>query len=180
MENGSGSYRRFLDGDEEALVALIDEYKDGLILYLNSFVQNITLAEELAEDTFVRLAVKRPVDKGKGSFKTWLYTIGRNVAINELRRRARHREAPVEEFPPEETQALEESYIKEEQKLLLLRAMGELPADQRQALWLVYFEEMSARDAASVMKKSVHAVEMLLYHARQKLRSSLNREDFDL
>ena len=83
MDNGACSYRRFRDdGDESGLVEIIRDYKDGLIFYLNSFVGNIHIAEELAEDTFVFLGTKKPRDKGKGSFKTWLYTIGRNVAID--------------------------------------------------------------------------------------------------
>ena len=59
MDNGASSYRRFRnDGDESGLVEIIRDYKDGLILYLNSFVGNIQIAEELAEDTFVLLGTK--------------------------------------------------------------------------------------------------------------------------
>lgn len=46
MENGASSYRRFLDGDDAGIVEIIKDYKDGLILYLNGFVQNIYTAEE--------------------------------------------------------------------------------------------------------------------------------------
>ena len=82
MDNGASSYRRFRDnGDQNALVEIIRDYKNGLILYLTSIVGNVQTAEELAEDTFVLIGTKKPKDKGKGSFKTWLYTIGRNVAI---------------------------------------------------------------------------------------------------
>ena len=60
MDNGASSYRRFRDdGDESGLVEIIRDYKDGLILYLNSFVGNIHTAEELAEDTFVLLGIKK-------------------------------------------------------------------------------------------------------------------------
>ncbi len=67
MDNGASSYRRFRDnGDESGLVEIIRDYKDGLILYLNSFVGNIYTAEELAEDTFVRLGIKDNFDESKG------------------------------------------------------------------------------------------------------------------
>ena len=67
MDNGASSYRRFRDdGDESGLAEIIRDYKDGLIFYLNSFVDNIIIAEELAEDTFVRLGTRKPKDKGKG------------------------------------------------------------------------------------------------------------------
>ena len=51
MDNGASSYRRFLDGDENGFVEIVRDYKDGLILYLDSLVRNISAAEELAEDT---------------------------------------------------------------------------------------------------------------------------------
>ena len=52
MDNGVSSYRRFLSGDDEGLTLIIKEYKDGLILYLNSYVNNIYVAEEIMEETF--------------------------------------------------------------------------------------------------------------------------------
>lgn len=90
MDNGASSYRRFRDeGDETGLVEIIRDYKDGLIFYLYSFVGDINIAEELTEDTFVLLGTKKPRDKGKSSFKTWLYTIGRNVAIDYIKKMQR-------------------------------------------------------------------------------------------
>ena len=61
MDNGASSYRRFLQGDDSAFAEIIKEYRDGLILYLSSFVSGITDAEDLAEDTFcfVRDVVRR-------------------------------------------------------------------------------------------------------------------------
>lgn len=86
MDNGASSYRRFFEGDENGIVEIIRDYKDGLILYLNGFTRNVCIAEELMEETFVKLVVKKPKFSARYSFKTWLYTIGRNVAIDYLRR----------------------------------------------------------------------------------------------
>ena len=97
MDNGASSYRRFLEGDDDGIVQIIKEYKDGLMLYLNSFVQNIHLAEDLTEDTFVKLIAKRPRFSGKSTFKTWLYAIGRNVALDYLRKNAKHPTASTED-----------------------------------------------------------------------------------
>ena len=60
MDSSAQNYLRFLNGDESGLTELIREHKDGLILYLNSFTQNIHTAEDLMEDTFVKLVVKKP------------------------------------------------------------------------------------------------------------------------
>ena len=58
MDNGASSYRRFLDGDNNGFVEIVRIYNDGLVLYLNSFVNNISVADELAEETFVKLGIK--------------------------------------------------------------------------------------------------------------------------
>lgn len=60
MDNGADSYRRFLAGDDSGLVEIVRDYKDGLILFLNRYVRNIHIAEELAKDTFVRIVTKKP------------------------------------------------------------------------------------------------------------------------
>lgn len=181
MDNGASSYRRFRDdGDESGLVEIIRDYKDGLIFYLNSYVGNIHTAEELAEDTFVLLGTKKPKDKGKGSFRTWLYTIGRNVAIDYLRRNSKNAEVSIEDSPEliNEEESLELSYIREERKIVIHRALRKLKPEYRQVLWLIYFEGFSNMETAAVMKKSVHNIETLVYRARKSLKSQLEMEGF--
>jgi len=181
MDNGASSYRRFReDGDESGLVEIIRDYKDGLILYINSFVGNIHTAEELAEDTFVLLGTRKPKDKGKGSFKTWLYTIGRNVAIDYLRRNSKHANISMDDCLElvSDEQNLEFAYIKEERKITVHRALAKLKSEYRQILWLIYFEDFSIKQAAAVMKKSVHSIETLVYRARKALKSQLELEGF--
>ena len=180
MDNGASSYRRFReDGEPEGLAEIIRDYKDGLILYLNSLVGDPVTAEELAEDTFVLLGTKKPKDKGKGSFKTWLYTIGRNIAVDRLRRNARRREVSLDdagELISDEN--LEQGYIREERKIALHRALTKLKSEYRQVLWLTYFEDFSAKETAKVMKKSVHNIETLVYRARKALKTQLETEGF--
>ena len=65
MDQGAENYRRFLEGDEGGFVELVRCYKDGLILYLNSIVHNLSLAEELAEDTFEK-HIADTLDAGAG------------------------------------------------------------------------------------------------------------------
>ena len=72
MDNGASSYRRFLDGDDSGMVELIRDYKDGFLLYLNSYTNNYSIAEDCVQDTFIKLAAKKPKFREKSSFKTWL------------------------------------------------------------------------------------------------------------
>ena len=180
MDNGAENYRRFLSGDNDGLVEIIREYKDGLIFYLRGFTDDILQAEELAEDTFVRLVTKRPRFNQRSKFKTWLYTIGRNIALDHARRKTRYVELSYGEYPEiaNEEASLEQVYIQEERSILLHRAMRELKPEYRQILWLVYFEGFTNREAAAIMKRSVHSVETLVYRAKRALRARLDEEDF--
>ena len=182
MDNGASSYRRFREnGDESGLVEIIRDYKDGLMIYLTGIVGDVHTAEDLTEDTFVLLGTKKPKDKGKGSFKTWLYTIGRNIAIDHLRKRKRLKETPIE-LSPEQSDELEDitsAYIREQQKITIHKALRSLKPEYYQILWLQYFEQLSMKDYARIMKKSVHAAEMLASRARKALKAKLEQEGID-
>lgn len=180
MDNGAICYRRFLDGDDDSFVEIIRDYKDGLQIYLCSITGNVHTAEDLTEDTFVKIITKKPRFSGKSTFKTWLYTIGRNVSLDYLRKNSRNVEVSQEELAElkSEERLLEEAYIKEEEKIELHTALKKLPEAYRQALWLTYFEDLSNKEIATVMKKSVHSIETLLYRARKALREELEKEGF--
>lgn len=179
MDNGAAGYRRFLDGDDRGIAEVVGEYKDGLILYLNCYTGNIHAAEELAEDTFFRLITKKPVFAGRSSFKSWLYAIGRHVALDWLRRRARLAPAEDMEALRGDEESLEAAFIGEESRIAVHRAMSALAPDYRRVLWLVYFEDFSNREAAVALKKNERQIRNLLYRAKQALRAELDREGFD-
>jgi len=180
MDNGASSYRRFLDGDDNAIAEIVGAYKDGLILYLKGYVHNVFVAEELAEDTFFRLITKKPRFGGNSSFKSFLYAIGRNVAVDYIRHRAKVRQIPLDEaeYAIAAVESLEQTYLREEQKLALNRALTQLPDDYRQVLWLSFFEGFSNKEIAAVMHKNERQVRNLLYRAKQSLKSILEKEGF--
>lgn len=180
MDNGASSYRRFLEGDDNGITEIVTEYKDGLLLYLNSYVNNIYIAEELMEDTFFRLIIKRPIFFNRYSFKTWLYTIGRNIAIDYLRKQAKISDRAIEDYEKLliEEEELEKNYFREERKIIVRRAMGKLKEEYREVLYLSYFEELTNAEAGKVMHKNKSQIEMLLYRAKKSLRGILEKEGF--
>ncbi len=181
MDNGACSYRRFLAGDDDGMVEIIKEYKDGLMLYLNTFVQNIHVAEDLMEDTFVRIVVKKPRFSGKSRFKTWLYAIGRNIAVDYLRKHAKLPSVSTEgagTLAGDEDE-VENAVLRDEQKIRLHKALQQLHTDYRRVLYLLYFEEFSLSEAAAAMKKSYKQTENLAYRAKLSLKSALEKENFD-
>jgi len=136
MDHGAKSYHRFLEGDDEGIVEIIRDYKDGLILFLNRYVRDLGLAEELAEDTFFRLVTRKPRFTEKYAFKTWLYTIGRNLAISQLRQMKRFSRdfgRQMEKLSSEEMD-LEKSYLRQEQRIHEHRALSKVRPEYGQAL----------------------------------------------
>jgi len=180
MDNGASSYRRFLDGDDSGFVSIINDYMDGLLFYINKLVGNMSVAEDITEDTFVKIITKKPRFSGKSSFKTWLYAIGRNTAVDYLKKKAKYSVLPIEECIQlsDDEISLEISYIREERKIIIHRALRRLKPEYSQILWLIYFENFSNKEAAIIMGKSVHNIETLAYRARCSLRSELEKEGF--
>ena len=180
MDNGTSSYRRYLEGDDEGIADIVREYKDGLILYLNGYVDNLYTAEDLTEDTFFKLMTKKPGFSGRSTFKTWLYTIGRNIAVDWLRRESKQTGLSPEDMEQyqKDKSDLEHAYIRDERKRAVHRSLRKLAPDYRAALWLVYFEDFSGREAAAILRKNDRQMKNLLYRAKQSLKSELEKEGF--
>ena len=180
VDNGASSYRRFLEGDDNGIAEIVNDYKDGLILYLNKYVSNIHIAEDLAEDTFFKIMVRKPRYTKKYTFQAWLYAIGRNVAIDHIRKQAKYAKTSVDdlEMLVSEEETLEQAYIKDEEKIMIHRVLEQLKPEYKQVLWLVYFEGFSNEQAARIMKKSRHQTETLVYRAKRALRRELGKENF--
>ena len=176
MDNGKIYYRRFLEGDNEGLAEMVREYRSGLILYINCIVHNMEVSQELCEETFVKIYVKKPKYNEKYSFKAWLYAVGRNVVRAYLRKRGREQEMDCDLQANDD---IETEYIQSEDKLAVHRAMKKLNSDYCQILTLVYFENMSNKEAAKVMRKTNRQIENLLYYAKKALRAELERGGFE-
>lgn len=180
MDRGDGLYRRYLSGDDSAMEELIEEYRDGLMLFVNGYVKDICAAEEVAEDVFFRLAVKKPRYRPKASFRTWLYAVGRNEALSHLRRNGRRRTVELETADQllSDGDSLVRGVLRSEQAVTVHRAMARLKAEYSAVLYLTFFEGLSPEDTAAVMKKSRKQTANLLYRAKGSLRSALEKEGF--
>lgn len=179
MDNGAELYRRFLENDAEGFDLIIRDHREGLVLFINRLVNDICLAEELAEDTFLKLYVDKPKFSGKCSFKAWLYTIGRNAAIDHYRKYSRRTADPIDDFyDMSDKTDIENDYIKNEEKRILYNAIERLNPDYRQVIYLVFFEDLKSSEAGAVLHKSERQMRNLLYRAKQNLKSELERSGY--
>ncbi|MBP3854263.1 MAG: RNA polymerase sigma factor [Ruminiclostridium sp.] len=179
MDNYADRYRSFLDGNDDELTVIVEKYQYGLTLYINGIVKDICVAEEIMQETFIKLAVKRPKFSGRSSFATWLFSIARNCTFDYIRKRARHKEVPIDEcFTISDETDIETQYLKEEQKIELHAAMKRLKSDYSQVLYLMYFEGFDTGEIADIMHKTRRQITDLIYHAKKSLKTELERSGF--
>ena len=177
MDNGASSYRRFLDGDEAAFDDIMKDYFYGLVFFVNRYVQDVHAAEDIAVDVFSDLIVDRHRYNFKVTLKTYLYMLGRSRAIDHIRHRKVTETTELADANRiADESSLEELVITEERKQIVHKAISALPNDMGIAVHLVYFEDMSYRDAARVMKKTVKQLDNILYRAKKKLRTILGED----
>lgn len=172
-------------GKKDAFAVLVDKYKKPLINLLFRIVHDQTEAEDLAQATFVQ--VYKSLDKFNFSsrFSTWIFTIARNLALNELRRRARHPADSMElEIESEEGVILHQyedkkspipcdHLVKEELMKKVEEALSKLPENQRTAIILFQQEDMSYEEIAEVLGCSISATKSLIHRARETLKAML-------
>lgn len=177
MDNGSSSYDRYLAGDDSAMGDLVHEYKDGLTVFLNSFTNDLFEAEELMEETFFKLAYKKPKYSGKSSFRTWLYTIARNLAIDYLRKKKKVKMVSTDEcYDISDNVNIEENYLIEERKIVVHKLIQKLKYEYRQVICLIYIEGFSNSETALIMHKNNRQITNLLYQAKKALKTELEKE----
>ena len=165
-------YERFLaEHNEDDLRILLERHKESLILFINGFVHDLDDAEELMLDAFAHAAAGKSVFHGRSSFRTWLFSIGKKLALMRLRER-RMQWAGDEEASDLTAGPPELELIRKERDRQLYQALAQLPPDYRQTLTLLYFEDMSYEEAARVMGKSRKQA----YHRAERGRKALKKK----
>lgn len=178
MDNGACSYRRFLDGDESAFNDIMEQLFCKLVFFIDSYVHDIHAAEDIAIDTFSDLIVHKHRYNFKVTLKTYLYMIGRSRALDYIKHRKIINFTELKEAQnlTDDGRIFEEKILADERKRIINSAMSKLPDDMRAAVHLVYFEEMTYKETAKVMKKNIKQIDNLLYRAKKELRNILGEE----
>ncbi|HQZ67266.1 MAG TPA: sigma-70 family RNA polymerase sigma factor [Planctomycetaceae bacterium] len=175
-------------GEGAAFEQLVLRYQDRLVGFFFHLVHDRTAAEDLAQETFLRVYRSRERYEPTARFSTWLFRIAHNLASNQKRGAARRREIPLgnqsaeDDFRPQEQNLAEKSALMPTRQLdsnemrdIVRNAIEELSERQRTAVLLHKFEEMSYEEIGEIMGLGVVAVKSLLSRARSKLKEALEK-----
>lgn len=172
-------------GDMSAFELLVRRYQDALVNYIYYTINDYHRAEDLAQETFLRVFKSASRYEPKASFKSWLYTIATNLSRNEIRNRARRNTYFLEDMVDESEDVYQSEFMidtryqpdilyeKKERQQLIKKALKQLPENQRLALTLVTYQEMSYEEIAEILSCSIGAVKSLIHRARQNMKKLL-------
>lgn len=175
MELYSDTYyiQRVQAGDEACFACLVDRYSQSIFALVNRIVQNREEAEELTQDTWLKVFAHLSDFRQESSFSTWLYRIAYNLAISATRRR-RQEYLPIDEFVIE--QVIEEDVEQwmgqgsDKARLAHLEtALGLLPADDRALILLFYWQQKTIEELAEITGQKPTNVKVRLHRIRKKL-----------
>jgi RNA polymerase sigma-70 factor (ECF subfamily) len=167
--------RRTAKGDAVAFRALADAHLSKIMNYAYRLLHDRTEAEDVAQETFLRLWKDAARFEPKARVTTWLHRIAHNLCIDRLRGR---REQPSETLDEERT-SQEPGGLLDQKRVALdvERALAALPERQRAAITLVHYQGLSNIEAAAILEINVDALESLLARGRRTLKEMLGQPD---
>ncbi len=163
----------FQTGDEFAFVSLYNRYKDAVYAFCVKMLLNKELAQDVLQDTFLRVYENRERLLKTDSFKAWLFTIARNQCLNQLRRNNWQIPLDPEMSLPPHMHGAKNTPVHELEKSekieLVNRFLMELKADYREVIILREYQNMTYEEIAAVTRSTLSAVKSRLFKARKKL-----------
>jgi RNA polymerase sigma-70 factor (ECF subfamily) len=173
---------RVRDGDLASFDALLCRYRLPLVSYFRRMVRDQGLAEDLAQEVFLRVYKSRERYQPEARFTTWLYRIATNLALNAIRdRKDEVSDTASDDFDggrvlerfvdPQPT--VEQRLMQGDRERLIRQAVEALPENQRAAVILHKYQEVDYRQIAGILRVSESAVKSLLFRAYETLRVRL-------
>lgn len=170
------------DDDAQSFAELLNRNRTPVVQYLTRLVRNQAIAEELAQDVFVRVYRSRLKYEPTAKFTTWLYRITTNVALNHFRDERRFRNDvsldergtdQVRREAPDRAASIEDRMVWDAVAEQIRGAIEDLPAKQRAAVIMHKYDDMDYAQIAEVLGCTPAAVKALMFRAYETLRGSL-------
>jgi RNA polymerase sigma-70 factor (ECF subfamily) len=172
-------------GDDAAFAELVEKYKQPVMNVVYRILRDATEAEDLAQNVFLQVHKSADRYKATARFSTWLFTIARNLCLNELRRRSRHPadslegtasetdDFPARQYEDHKTFLPTETLLQQELEQKIEQALAELPEIQRSAILLCRQDDLSYEEISGLIGCSLSATKSLIHRGRETLKQKL-------
>ena len=171
---------RFQNGDEQAYTELANRFRDRLMSFVFRFVNDSVVAEDIVQDTLVKLYTHKDYYRNIAKFSTWIYTIAGNLAKTELRKNKRRKVTNLSEMgkddwqydiPSDEDTAktVHEQFVGEQ----IQKAIQSLPDHFREVIILRDIQELSYEEVSSIVEVPLGTVKSRINRARLQLQEML-------
>ncbi len=161
------------NGDTKAYAQLVDRYKDLVYTLALRMLKHKEEAEEVAQDTFIKVFKSLDNFKGDSKFSTWIYKVAYNTCLDTIKKNKKHHNnVAIDEYTFNKLDTIDnalDNIIKEEKSVLIKNCINKLPEDSSALLTLFYFEELSLDEISKIINIEANTVKVKLFRARKKL-----------
>lgn len=176
---------QFQKGNEHAYLELVNRYKDRLLNFIFGYVHSKESAEDIVQDTFLKLYTSADMYKEIAKFSTWIFTIAANLAKTELRKLKRRKIFSITDMGfddkdyeiPSESNVPENSINSKYQMKYILKAIYKLDEPFKTALILRDIQELSYEEVSNIVDISIGTVKSRINRGRLKLQKILKNEN---
>lgn len=168
-----------LSGNANAYSILVERYKDLVYTLAIRMMKNKEEAEEVAQDTFIKVYKSLHRYKGESKFSTWIYKIAYNTSLDRIKKNKRTQQTvTIDEFTAHQVKTIDNALDQletEERNATIKHCIESLPSEDSFLLTLFYFDELSLEEIAKVVKLKPNNVKVKLFRSRKKLASILKQ-----
>lgn len=172
------NYYDYFNGNKDSFKKIIEKFSRPLYYFIISFVKDDFIADDILEDVFVALLIKKRTFKNESAFKSYLFATARNKSINYIKRNKLKYISLENNYKKDKTDpqdAMEKQFNIE----MIRLALKKLNCDYYAVIYLSFYEDLKNYEIAKIMKKSTKQVENLLYRAKIKIKNIIKEMGYD-
>lgn len=170
---------QLLNGDTKAMTVLVDRYKDLIYTLALRMLKNREEAEEVSQDTFIKMYKSLSKFKGDSKFSTWLYKVAYNNCLDRIKKNKKQwNDVAIDEFTEHQIKTLDnalDTLVEEERQQTIQSCLHLLPSDESFLLTLYYYEDLSLEDISKIVGITANNVKVKLFRSRKKLTTILKQ-----
>ena len=168
---------QIIEGDTNAFTRLVERYKDLVFTLALRMLKNREEAEEVSQDTFIKVYRSLHKFKGDSKFSTWIYKVAYNSCLDQIKKNKKHQNnVEINEFTQHQIKTIDNAFdtlVEEERRQLIQDCLHLLPSEDSFLLTLYYFEEQSLDEIANIVSLTANNVKVKLFRSRKKLATIL-------